>query len=125
MVYSPLPPYEVLRTANWVRSAGTASRRFARFWDLFGNSGLSRSLSLIWTASDSRESPFYGFLGFSTGCDHGVKPASPLRRFELLWRFLTRNGESEGRGLTTSPRLCGRLSAENAGLVAGWDELSR
>lgn len=93
MVYSPLPPYEVLRTAQLGFEVLARLRRFARFWDLFGNSGLfSESLSLIWSASDARSSAFHGFLRFSDWLhDHGVEThgISLLRRFELLWRFLT------------------------------------
>ncbi|MFO1461401.1 MAG: DUF4080 domain-containing protein [Verrucomicrobiota bacterium] len=109
MVYSPLPPYEVLRTAQLGFEVLARLRRFARFWDLFGNSGLfPESLSLIWTASNSRESPFYGFLGFSDWLhDHGVEThgISPLRRFELVWRFLTRErGRVKDEVLTTLRR---------------------
>ena len=95
MVYSPLPPYEVLRTDQLGFEVLARLRRFARFWDLFGNSGLfAQSLSLIWSASDSRSSPFHGFLTFSDWLhEHRVEThgISPLRRFELLWRFLTRD----------------------------------
>ena len=109
MVYSPLPPYEVLRTAQLGFEVLARLRRFARFWDLFGNSGLfAGSLSLIWSVSDSRSSPFYGFLRFSDWLhDHRVEThgISPLRRFELLWRFLTRDlGRDKGNVLTTLRR---------------------
>ncbi|MBL9175237.1 MAG: DUF4080 domain-containing protein [Verrucomicrobiales bacterium] len=94
MVYSPIPPYEVLRTHQLGFEVLARVRRFARFWDLFGNSGLfPESRSLIWSRSGSPATPFQGFLRFSDWLhDQGVEThgVSPLRRFELLWRFLTR-----------------------------------
>ncbi|MBK9140365.1 MAG: DUF4080 domain-containing protein [Verrucomicrobia bacterium] len=63
MVYSPLPPYEILRH----RLIGFADmqrlRRFARFWDLVANSGqFVETTPLIW---DGCQSPFAEFLRFS------------------------------------------------------------
>lgn len=48
MLYSPLPPYEVLRTAQMSEQELAQMRRFARCWDVFGNSGrYARSLPLL------------------------------------------------------------------------------
>ncbi|MCO6432309.1 MAG: B12-binding domain-containing radical SAM protein [Deltaproteobacteria bacterium] len=63
MVYNPNPPYELL--SNKLVSFATMQRigRFARFWELLGNSELFRSaLPLLWEESHD---PFNEFLSFS------------------------------------------------------------
>ena len=61
-VYSPNPPYEIL--ANSVLSFTTLARlrRFARYWNIIGNSGRFQSTLLLFL---EQESPFYTFLDFS------------------------------------------------------------
>jgi hypothetical protein len=39
MVYSPHPPYEILSTSEISFAEMQRMRRFARYWDLIGNSG--------------------------------------------------------------------------------------
>lgn len=63
MLYRPEPPYEIL--ANSVLDFPTMQRlrRFARFWDLLGNSGnFRKTLPLLWAGG---KSPFWSFLEFS------------------------------------------------------------
>ncbi len=76
MVYSPLPPYEIL--ANRLVDFMTVQRlrRLARFWDLVANSGrFPQSAPLIWQEGSS---PFAEFLRFSdwlygrTGAQHAI-----------------------------------------------------
>jgi radical SAM superfamily enzyme YgiQ (UPF0313 family) len=63
MVYSPYPPYEILRNRLLSFETLQRLRRFAKFWDLFANSGrFYQTLPLLW-ADDG--SPFKGFLRFS------------------------------------------------------------
>ncbi len=62
MVYSPHPPYEILR--NRLIDFATTQRlhRFARYWDLFGNSGnFVESIQRLWMGGAS---PFERFLAF-------------------------------------------------------------
>jgi hypothetical protein len=89
MVYSPHPPYEILQ--NKLIDFGTMQklRRFARYWDLVGNSGnFIATTPLIWGAS----SPFHNFLRFSewlyarTGRTDGI---ALTRLMESLFEFLT------------------------------------
>ena len=62
MVYSPHPPYEILRTKLIDFDTMQRLRRFARYWDLVANSGnFVAALPLIWRNS----SPFAGFMRFS------------------------------------------------------------
>jgi radical SAM superfamily enzyme YgiQ (UPF0313 family) len=89
MVYSPNPPYEVLQTGCIDFQAMQELRRFARYWDLVGNSGnFVRATPLIWGDG----SPFRGFLRFSrwiferTGVMHGL---SLHRLAEEVFDYLT------------------------------------
>lgn len=76
MVYSPFPPYEILRTKTISFEEMQTMRRFARHWDLFVNSGnFVESAPLLWGKEDS---PFQEFLRFSdwlyerTGRKHSI-----------------------------------------------------
>jgi len=59
MVYSPEPPYEILQTKLIDFFTMQRLRRFARYWDLIGNSGnFVETTSLLWrNSSPSQESP--------------------------------------------------------------------
>ena len=89
MVYSPHPPYEILSNRLLSFDQLQRLRRFARYWDLIGNSGhFRRTLSLI-VNEDS--SPFQQLLALSDWLfetekrKHGI---SLTRLFELIYRFL-------------------------------------
>jgi radical SAM superfamily enzyme YgiQ (UPF0313 family) len=57
MIYNPHPPYEVLSTRTMNFGTLARLRRFAKFWDIFGNSGnFVESLPLLW-AHDSTVAP--------------------------------------------------------------------
>ena len=116
MVYNPHPPYEVLSTRTLDFATLARLRRFAKFWDLFGNSGnFVESLPLLWasvrnpesTVSDTKigdpetessaceqsstvGSAFGAILAWSDWLHaQGVKGhgiALP-RQYELLWRW--------------------------------------
>jgi len=63
MVYSPHPPYEILRNRLIDFATLHRLRHFARYWDLVSNSGnFIESRTLIWFAG---RSPFRSFLDFS------------------------------------------------------------
>jgi hypothetical protein len=62
MIYNPHPPYEVLSTRTMNFATLARLRRFAKFWDLFGNSGnFVESLPMLW-ASGRRPAPANGEL---------------------------------------------------------------
>jgi radical SAM superfamily enzyme YgiQ (UPF0313 family) len=89
MVYSPHPPYEVLKTGELDEAMMARMRRFARFWDLFANSGnFVETLPMLWEGSEC----FAGFLAFSDWLyqteqrTHGL---SLIRLMERLLEFLT------------------------------------
>ena len=57
MIYNPHPPYEVLSTRTMNFGTLARLRRFAKFWDIFGNSGnFVESLPMLW-AHDSTVAP--------------------------------------------------------------------
>jgi radical SAM superfamily enzyme YgiQ (UPF0313 family) len=63
MVYSQHPPYEILQNGELDFATMQRMRRFARFWDLVGNSGnFVKTTPLLWAGGAS---PFESFLGFS------------------------------------------------------------
>jgi len=112
MMYNPHPPYEILQNRLIDFATMQRLRRFARYWDLVGNSGnFVESTPLIWSnvAQASRlpgpvhkenlagempalPSPFHAFLRFSewlharTGRTDSI---ALVRLMELLFEFLT------------------------------------
>ena len=99
MIYSPAPPYEILRTRLIDFPQMQRLRAFARFWDLVGNSGHFReTLPLLW---DAGASPFAGFLAFTDwlypklGRRHGIALATLA---ESLFDYLiTQRGIEKAR----------------------------
>ena len=88
MVYNPDPPYDLL--CNHLLDFATLRRlkRFARFWDMFGNSGrFGHVRSLIF----QQKKPFYSFLTLSDwlyatlGRTHKI---ALRKQFEWLFRGL-------------------------------------
>ena len=88
MVYSPLPPYEIL--ANDLIDFPTMQqfKRFARFWDLLYNSGNFRgSVTLLWQDTDT----YSGFAAFSSWLYQNTLSTwqiSLRRMAELLFHYL-------------------------------------
>lgn len=98
MSYNPHPPYEVLQTRLVDAATLSRLRRFAAFWDLYGNSGNFRtSLALLWP----EDSPFQGFLRFSDWLHaKGVKTTgiAQERQYTLFLEYLqTRPGFDHSR----------------------------
>lgn len=90
MVYNPRPPYDILQNRLIDFATMQRLRRFAKFWDLVGNSGnFVETAPLIWRD----ESPFAGFLRL-TGWLYariGRTDSIALARLaELLFEYLTR-----------------------------------
>jgi len=90
MVYNPHPPYEVLQNKLIDFATMQKLRRFARYWDLVGNSGnFVESAPLIWSGGAS---PFAAFLRWSEWL-HGrigrTDSIALVKLMELLFEFLT------------------------------------
>ena len=88
MGYNPHPPYELLRNKLLDFATMQRLRRFARYWDLVGNSGnFVETTPLIWRDS----APFAAFLRFSEWLFAQVRRTDSialLRLAELLFRYL-------------------------------------
>ncbi|MBM3879123.1 MAG: DUF4080 domain-containing protein [Verrucomicrobia bacterium] len=91
MIYSPLPPYEILAHRQLDFTNLQRLRRFARFWDLIGNSGnFVETTPLLW--GDDGASPFDAFMALcdwlfqQTGQQHAIALA---RLCELVFQYLT------------------------------------
>lgn len=95
MIYNPLPPYEILQNRDLDFPTVQRLRRFARFWDLVGNSGnFVRTARLLWAARETTPtpSPFHAFLAFSDWLyaqTHRTDSIALARLAELIFRYLT------------------------------------
>jgi len=101
MVYNPQPPYDILESGILDFPTVQRLRRFAKYWDLVGNSGnFVHTTPLIWSpdagitlAAAAAPSPFHSFLNFSdwlhaqTGRTDSIALA---RLAELVFEYLTR-----------------------------------
>jgi radical SAM superfamily enzyme YgiQ (UPF0313 family) len=107
MLYDPTPPYEILQNCFIDFSTMHTLRRFARYWDLVGNSGnFVETTPLIWSSprnalagpsphssSEPRSgSPFYCFLRWTQWLHGRVRRTDSIalvRLMEQLFEFLT------------------------------------
>ncbi len=92
MAYNPQPPYEILQNKLLDFATVQKLRRFARYWDLVGNSGnFVESTPLLWSRAEP-VSPFAAFMRWSewlharTGRTDSI---ALVRLMELLFEFLT------------------------------------
>ena len=90
LIFNPEPPYEILRTKQIDFPTMQALRRFARYWNLYGNSGrFRRCLPLLWMEGGSPFQSLWTFFRwlFET---RGQTHALALEVLaELLWTHLT------------------------------------
>lgn len=90
MVYNPNPPYDLLQNNLLDFATMQKLRRFARYWDLVGNSGnFVRTTPLIWS---NQSSPFAAFMRWTEWLHARVGRTDSialLRLMELLFQFLT------------------------------------
>ena len=90
MVFHSHPPYEILQNRLIDFATMQRLRRFARYWDLVGNSGnFVTTLPLIWNKGAS---PFENFLRFSDWLFVKIQRTDSIalaRLMELLFEFLT------------------------------------
>ena len=89
MIYGAHPPYEILQNKLLDFATMQRLRRFAKYWDMVGNSGnFLESTPLLWRDV----SPFNSFLRWSDWLHARVKRTDSialLRLMELLFEFLT------------------------------------
>lgn len=89
MLYNPNPPYDILQNKLLDFSTMQKLRRFARYWDLVGNSGnFVETTPLVWARV---QSPFSGFLRWSEWLHARVGKTDSIalvRLMELLFEYL-------------------------------------
>jgi radical SAM superfamily enzyme YgiQ (UPF0313 family) len=97
MIYNPHPPYEILQNKLIDFTTMQKLRRFARYWDLIGNSGnFVETTPLIW----NNGSPFHAFMRWSewlhatTGRTDSIALS---RLMGLLFEFLTAEAGQDNR----------------------------
>ena len=93
MVYNPHPPYEILHNKLLDFSMLQNLRRFARYWDLVGNSGnFLETAPLIWSGTGSAcRSPFQSFMRWTQWLHRRVGRTDGIalvRLMELLFDYL-------------------------------------
>jgi radical SAM superfamily enzyme YgiQ (UPF0313 family) len=98
MAYNPHPPYEILQNKLIDFATIQKLRRFARYWDLVGNSGnFVESTPLIWSDAAS---PFAAFMHWSEWLHaHAGRTDSIAlsRLMEWLFEYLTGERKLNGR----------------------------
>jgi len=90
MVYSDIPPYDILKNNQLSFNDIQIMKRFARFWDLTYNSGnFKNSVKLIWGDGSVYEN-FYAFGIWMYGETDSTWKISLQRLGELLFKYLTK-----------------------------------
>jgi hypothetical protein len=91
MTYAAHPPYEILQTRLIDFATMQRLRRFARYWDLVGNSGnFVETTRLTWSGDAS---PFKSFLKWSDWLHAKTNRTDSIalaRLMELLFTYLTK-----------------------------------
>lgn len=88
MVYAPDPPYEILRTGTIDFATMQALRRFAKYWDLYFNSGRFVGAMRLLLEGGSAFAQFLSFAGWlheQVGRTHGI---ALQRQIALIARYL-------------------------------------
>ncbi len=89
MVYSDIPPYDILKNNELSFNDIQIMKRFARFWDLVYNSGnFKRSVVLLWQDESAYEN-FYDFTIWMYEQTDSTWKISLQRLGELLFIYLT------------------------------------
>jgi len=94
MAYNAGPPYEILQNRLISFADMQRLRRFAKYWELVGNSGnFVETVSLLWRDEARRDSPFAGFMAFSDWLYPQIGRTDSIalvRLMQYLFEFLTR-----------------------------------
>jgi len=89
MVYSDIPPYDILKNKQLSFKDIQIMKRFARFWDLTYNSGnFKKSLPLLWQEESVYEN-FYAFSLWIYEQTQSTWKISLPRLGELIFTYLT------------------------------------
>lgn len=90
MIYSDLPPYEILRNNLITFAEMQTIKRFARFWDLTYNSGnFNQTVRLLWEDDGDVFQNFYAFTEWLYRETQSTWKITLLRLAELIFTYLT------------------------------------
>ncbi len=93
MVYSDIPPYDILKNSKLSFEDIQIMKRFSRFWDLFYNSGnFKSSLYLLWDEESEKPQVFKNFYAFGLWIYEQTDSTwkiSLQRQGELLFDYLS------------------------------------
>ena len=113
MRYSPQPPYEILQNKLIDFATMQKLRRFARYWDLVGNSGnFVETTPLIWTNG----TPFQAFLRWSEWLFARIGRTD----YEVIRSGQLRAVERRSHTLILARRSLESLPAVSAKGMGGW-----
>lgn len=88
MVYTDLPPYEILKNDLIPYKQMQKMKRLARFWDLFYNSGnFYKTIRLLWE-TETVFSGFYNFSEWIYSKTEATWQISLNRQAELLFKYI-------------------------------------
>jgi hypothetical protein len=89
MVYSNIPPYDILKNNQLSFGDIQIMKRFSRFWDLTYNSGnFKQSIKLLWQDESVYEN-FYAFSAWAYTQTDSTWKISLVRLGELLFTYLS------------------------------------
>lgn len=91
MIYSDYPPYQILSTDTMDYSTLQKMNRFAKFWDLYANSGNFKNFMLWFREQNQTSSFFWSFFSFSEFLSisfNETHSLSLLSLSEQAWLFL-------------------------------------
>jgi len=98
IIYAGQPPYDILKSDLLSFEEIQTMKRFARFWDLYYNSGnFKQALPLLWPNGDVFRS-FYAFSIWIYNQTNSTWKISLERLAELLFNYLVQQG-NEPKGL--------------------------
>jgi len=101
MVYSDIPPYDILKNNQLSFNDIQIMKRFARFWDLTYNSGnFQRSVILLWQDKSVFDN-FYAFTLWMYQQTDSTWKISLQRLGELLFTYLTEVKKADKQAVAT------------------------
>lgn len=96
MLYSETPPYQIISTSTMDYVTLQKMNRFAKFWDLYANSGEFKNF-ITWVKSTASPSFFYSFFAFSEYLSESFSDTHSLSLISLAekaWSYMLKNGLS-------------------------------
>lgn len=91
MIYSHFSPFQILSTSTMDYLTLQKMNRFAKFWDLYANSGQFKNFMLWFTSELNNQSFFWSFFSFSEFLSERFTETHSLSLMSLseqAWRYL-------------------------------------